>query len=34
MLTGIKARAEQERSHVDDDTDPAGPTMESVATTI
>ncbi|MGB8385922.1 MAG: hypothetical protein WCG47_32570 [Dermatophilaceae bacterium] len=33
MLTGIKARAEQERSHVDDDTDPAGPTVESVATT-
>lgn len=33
MLTGIKARAEQERSYVDDDTDPAGPTVESVATT-
>lgn len=32
MLTGIKARAEEERSHVDND-DAAAPTVESVATT-
>ena len=32
MLTGIKARAEKERSHADhDDADAAGPTVESVA---
>jgi hypothetical protein len=33
MLTGIKARAEQEGSH-GDDTDAAAPTVESVASTI
>jgi hypothetical protein len=33
MLTGIKARAEKERSHVDNDTDAAAPTVEPVATT-
>jgi hypothetical protein len=32
MLTGIKARAEEERSHVED-ADAAAPAVESVATT-
>jgi len=32
MITGIKARAEQERSHVHD-TDATAPTVESVAAT-
>jgi hypothetical protein len=34
MLAGIKARAEKERSHDDDDSDAAGPTVESVASTV